>query len=119
MKEYRTYAGWRKDQSPGNRRLIGALERIVDEAAPGLTRTMKWGQGCFAEGDAHKLYIHTKHDHVQLGFYRGATLDDPDWLLRGKGKYVRHVRVESPSDIDLAAVTGLIRQVTTGGEAAG
>lgn len=111
MKPYGSYAEWKKDQSAKNKRLITALEGVVEKAAPGLTKTVKWGQGCFADGDAHKAYIHAKPDHVQLGFYRGAALDDPTGLLRGTGKYVRHIRIGSASDIDAPAIVGLIRQV--------
>lgn len=53
MKQYADYADWRSDQSPGDRRLIDALQTLIEEVAPHLTRTVKWGQGCFADGDAH------------------------------------------------------------------
>jgi len=110
MKNYAGYADWKKDQSAKNVRLIGSLERLVQAAAPKLTTTVKWGQGCFASGDVPKLYIHTEEDHVQFGFYRGAELDDPDGLLAGSGKYVRHIKVRSAADIRPAAFTALIRQ---------
>lgn len=72
---------------------------------------MKWGQGCFADGDTPKIYLHAEHDHVQLGFYAGSTLDDPEGLLVGSGKYVRHVKVRDTADVDRAACLALIRQV--------
>jgi len=39
-------------------------------------------------------------DHVQLGFFRGASLEDPKQLLRRKGQYVRHIPVRKRSQID-------------------
>jgi hypothetical protein len=110
VKKYDSYAAWKKDQSPRNRRLIGALSRLIESVAPHLTQTVKWGQGCFADGDVPKVYIHAEDDHVQLGFYRGTSLDDPDGLLCGSGKYVRHVKVRSAAGIDAAALSALIRQ---------
>ena len=69
MKAYASFADWKKDQSQKNQRLIGALQRVVKGTAPHLSTTVKWGQGCFADGDVHKMFIHTEEDHVQFGFY--------------------------------------------------
>ena len=111
MKQYDSFAAWKRDQSAKHKRLIGALERVVLAAAPHLTRTVKWGQGCFADDGRHKVYIHAADDHVQLGFYAGSTLDDPEGVLEGSGKYVRHVKVRSGKDVDPDVLAGLIRQV--------
>lgn len=111
MKAYTSYAEWKKDQSPRNKRLIGALERIVEEVAPEWTRFVKWGQGCWVDEGAPKVYIHTEEDHVQLGFYTGSRMKDPEGLLGGGGKHVRHVKVRSPKDIDAEALAALIAQV--------
>ena len=111
MKKYESFADWKKDQSAKNKRLIGALQRLIKATAPHLTTTVKWGQGCFVDGDAPKIYIHTEDDHVQLGFYAGASLDDPEDLLNGSGKYVRHVKVCTAKDIQPKAFAALIKQV--------
>ena len=112
MKQYAGYAEWKRDQSAKSKRLIGALERVISDTAPQLTKTVKWGQGCFADEASHRLYIHVAEDHVQLGFYEGAALDDPSRLLEGSGKYVRHVKVRTAGDIQPEAFARLIRQVT-------
>jgi hypothetical protein len=111
MKAYASYAEWKKDQSPRNRRLIGALERIVEGVAPDWQRSVKWGQGCWVDEGKPKVYLHAEPDHVQLGFYVGAKLKDPSKLLAGSGKYVRHVKVRTPKDIDAEAFEALIEQV--------
>lgn len=111
MKTYESWAAWKKDQSAKNKRIIGALERLVGATAPHLAKTVKWGQGCFADDGRHKVYIHAADDHVQLGFYAGSTLDDPEGVLEGSGKYVRHVKVRSAKDVDPEVLAGLIRQV--------
>lgn len=115
MKAYASFSAWKKDQSAKHKRLIGALQRVVADAAPHLVTTVKWGQGCFADGDTPKVYIHAEDDHVQLGFYAGSTLDDPHGLLCGKGKHVRHVKVRTAADIDAAAFAAFIAQVTGAG----
>ncbi|MBS1791115.1 MAG: DUF1801 domain-containing protein [Acidobacteria bacterium] len=37
--------------------------------------------------------------HVNLGFNYGATLSDPDGMLIGSGKQVRHLKVSSPEEL--------------------
>ena len=49
-------------------------------------------------------------DHVQFGFFTGSALRDPDGLLRGEGKFVRHIKVRKRSDIDETAFATLLRQ---------
>lgn len=45
---------------------------------------------------------------VSLFLLQGATLPDPDGLLRGKGAKVRHVVLASAADLDLPGLTRLI-----------
>lgn len=112
MKSYASFALWKKDQSAKNQKLISALERVVKDVAPQLSKTVKWGQGCFVDGTKPKAYLHGAVDHVQLGFYNGASLKDPKHVLNGKGKYVRHIKVSTLKDIDQKAFSALLLQVT-------
>ena len=111
MKSYNSFFDWKKDQSPKNQKLIAAVSKVIGSIAPELTTTVKWGQGCWTEGKDHKLYVHCKADHIQLGFYRGSQLKDPNNLLQGTGKFVKHVKIASVADIDRAAFEKLIKQV--------
>ena len=36
---------------------------------------------------------------VNLGFNQGATLPDPDGILAGAGKQIRHIKIRTPSDL--------------------
>lgn len=111
MKAYASFAAWKRDQSPQNQKLITALSRLVKKAAPEFTPSVKWGQGCWLLDDAPKVFIHAEPDHVQLGFYAGSKLKDPEDLLAGKGKYVRHVKVFTKNDIQPKAFADLVKQV--------
>jgi hypothetical protein len=112
MKAYESFSEWKKDQSTRNKKLIGELARLVKKEAPQFTATVKWGQGCWVSGNVPKIYIHAEDDHVQFGFYSGASLNDPEKLLVGSGKYVRHIKVRTAKDIDPAAFADLISQLT-------
>lgn len=111
MKAYASFAEWKRDQSAANKRLITALSRIVKETAPEFTPSVKWGQGCWTLDGTPKIYIHAEPDHLHFGFFAGATLKDPEGLLVGSGKHVRHVKVFRQKDLPRAALEALILQV--------
>ena len=46
---------------------------------------------------------------VNLGFYAGAELSDPEELLEGTGAKMRHVKIRTLQDTERAAVPTLIR----------
>lgn len=46
---------------------------------------------------------------VNLGFNFGSALPDPDGLLLGEGKLIRHVRIARAADLDAPGVRGLVR----------
>jgi hypothetical protein len=49
-------------------------------------------------------------EHVNLMFPRGVDLEDPQGLLEGSGKAMRHIKMLSDVDIDGPGVRALIRQ---------
>jgi len=49
-------------------------------------------------------------EHVVFGFMRGAMLRDPEKLLEGTGKYLRHVKLRSVADVRRAGVRSLLEQ---------
>lgn len=59
-------------------------------------------------GDAAFGYVNAFTAHVNVGFFRGAEILDPDGLLEGTGKFMRHVKLRSESDVDAAALMKLI-----------
>ena len=59
-------------------------------------------------GDAF-VFTTTHANWVNLGFNFGALLPDPDGLLQGEGKVIRHVRITKPADLDAPGVRDLLR----------
>src|ERR1700736_4046354 len=45
-------------------------------------------------------YITTNAGHINLGFPRGAALPDPNRVLEGDGKTMRHIKFKSRRDLD-------------------
>ena len=59
-------------------------------------------------GDAAFGYVNAFKAHVNVGFFRGAELSDPSNLLEGTGKFMRHVKIRSESQVDATALMKLI-----------
>lgn len=49
-------------------------------------------------------------NHLNLGFNKGTLLKDPNQLLTGTGKLIRHIDVNKPSDYRNPEVNALIRE---------
>ena len=59
-------------------------------------------------GDAAFAYVNAFNAHVNVGFFRGAELDDPKRLLEGTGKFMRHVKLSPERSLDSVALLKLI-----------
>ena len=59
--------------------------------------------------DAAFCYVNAFTAHVNVGFFLGASLDDPAGLLEGTGKRMRHVKIRPGRHADAAALGALIR----------
>ena len=49
-------------------------------------------------------YITTNARHINLGFPRGSTLPDPNRVLEGDGKVMRHIKFASERDLERSFV---------------
>jgi hypothetical protein len=110
MKSYASFDDYLADQARRNQDIIRVLRTFVKRVAPRLQESVKWGNGCWVMGKAPVAYVYSAPDHVQFGFFGGSGLKDPDGLLRGQGKFVRHIRLLKRSDIDQKAFAALLRQ---------
>jgi hypothetical protein len=59
--------------------------------------------------DAAFAYANAFTSHVNVGFFRGAELDDPDGLLEGTGRFMRHVKLRPDQPVDDGALRTLIQ----------
>lgn len=110
MRTHASFDDWEAAQEPGRLPVIRRLRELVKRAGPRLVESSKWGNGCWLAGDLPLLFLHAADDHLQFGFFGGALLNDPDGLLRGRAKFVRHVRIEGLDSIEEKALATLIRR---------
>jgi hypothetical protein len=88
---------------PSDGFLESAKENIADRAAlhPGNATAIPLGDAAFG-------YVNAFTAHVNVGFFRGAEIADPDRLLEGTGRFMRHVKLRPGRSLDARALTKLI-----------
>ena len=57
----------------------------------------------------HFCYIGAHREHDNLGFYYGAELSDPEGLLDGTGKKLRHIKVRKVEEVAQPALRHLVQ----------
>ena len=91
---------------------LGAIARRWFEVMRGCGRDVREilhdGHPTACVGDAAFAYVNAFKDHVNVGFFCGAALSDPNGLLEGDGKFMRHVKLRPGQDVDAASLTKLI-----------
>lgn len=92
---------------------LGDLARhwyaVMRECGDDVRELLHDGQPTACVGDAAFAYVDAFTHHVNVGFFLGAYLDDPQRLLQGTGKFMRHVKLRPHVAIDEAALQDLIR----------
>ncbi len=57
----------------------------------------------------HFCYIGAHREHVNLGFYYGAELSDPEEILEGTGRKLRHIKVREVKEVTQPALRHLVQ----------
>ena len=58
--------------------------------------------------DAAFAEVNAFTHHVNVGFFRGAEIEDPENLLEGTGKFMRHVKLRSGEKVNAEALKKMI-----------
>lgn len=86
------------------------LRRLIRKAEPNISEGIKWGMPVY-EKERLVCAIRPGKGYVALQFYTsGTSLRDPDELLEGTGKKMRHVKIRSKEDIKMKLFTAWIKQ---------
>ena len=90
-----------KPYNRGIQELTIALRQLVlEEMAPCCEYILEDGV----------CYIGVIKDHVNLGFIRGSELADPERILEGTGKQMRHIKIRNMSDLFRPAIRAYLQE---------
>ena len=96
------------------RPVVSALKAMVLDVHADACEVVRLGDRAATYGVGPRkmtdgyVYILPHAAWVNLGFYRGADLPDPEALLEGTGARMRHVKIRSVDDARRPAVRTLV-----------
>ena len=85
------------------------LRGIVREAAPEIVEHFMFNQPWFFYYGP-LCYIRVRKGYVYFGFKMGVALTDPQDLMEGKGKLMRHLKMKSLTDIPTEQIIAWIKE---------
>ena len=98
-----------RDENPELRKVVRGLRSFVKKCVPGTNETVNaWGIPTFERKDPFCFFMMGKN-HVTFGFHSGASLDDPEGLLEGTGKNIRHVKLRTLDDVEQSGLKNLVQ----------
>ena len=109
MATEKTTESWMAGLEPNLRPIAEGLRQLILDACPELEESIKWGNPVF-EKSGKVCYLAATKSYVSLGFFNGAALSDPDGVIEGTGKTIRHIKVRSPGDIQAQRVISWVRE---------
>ena len=98
----------------GLRPILHALRQTIRDVHPETCEVVRLGDGAanYGVGPRKMLdgyaYLMPQRAWVNLGFYQGVALPDPERLLDGTGAKMRHVKVRSLYDARRPALRALV-----------
>lgn len=92
---------------------LGAIARrwfdVIRSCGDDVRELLHDGHPTACVDDAAFAYVNAFKAHVDVGFFRGAELADPEALLEGSGRFMRHVKLRPAEGVDERALEGLIQ----------
>lgn len=81
---------------------------VIRQAGPDVLDLLHDDHPTACVGTLAFAEVNVYRRHVNVGFFLGTSLGDPAGLLRGTGRYMRHVRIEPGVALDEPALRQLI-----------
>ena len=91
------------------RALVASLDKTLVEVVWPRQKIASYGVGP-KKMTQHYAYIAVHASHINLGFYQGASLADPDGLLQGSGKSLRHIQIQDEQTVRSEGIKMLLKQ---------
>ena len=102
---------WFESLSDDMAPLAAELRRLILRAVPSVTEIIKWGAPVYEKDGMSICGLRAAKGYVSLQFGSiGITLDDPDKLLEGTDKRMRHVKVRTKGEIKGELFTSWIKE---------
>jgi hypothetical protein len=77
-------------------RKVLEVREVILSSLPEIKETVKWGRITFVfkNEPIAFLCLHSKHEYIELGFFKGDLLTDAENLLCGKHKTIKRFAIQ-------------------------
>ena len=110
-----TFADLLASTNESLRPVMQRMRTIILEVLPNASEVVRLGDGAATYGLGPRkmiegfVYLMPFKGWINLGFYQGALLPDPQGLLEGTGKKLRHVKLHNLDACERLSLRQLIR----------
>ena len=93
---------------------LTSLRKLILSIHPDAFEVVRLGERAVTYGVGPKknsegyAYLLPHKNWVNLGFLFGVNLPDPEGLLEGSGKKMRHVKIRSPQEVEAPSLRQMI-----------
>ena len=101
---------WLNEQPDELGAIAGRWFEVMRGCGDDVRELLHDGHPTACVGDAAFGYVNAFRVHVNVGFFRGAEIADPNGLLEGTGKFMRHVKLSPDRHVDTAGLKRLIER---------
>jgi hypothetical protein len=92
--------------------VLGAIAQawftVMRDCGDDVRELLHDGHPTACVADAAFAYVNAFKAHVNVGFFRGAEIADPERMLEGTGRFMRHVKLRPESEVNATALMKLI-----------
>ena len=110
ISKYSNVDGYIKDQPEWQGKIITQLRKILKNTAPNAKETIKWAQPVYEDENGPFCFMKAHKNHVNIGFWRGAAMNDPTNVLEGYGVKMRHIKIYQETNINENVISDFIKQ---------
>lgn len=101
-----------ENAQPEHRKIMEVIRSIIHQKVENVTEQFKWSRPVF-KTTKDFAYLQASKSYVTLGFTKDIIkLNDPNNLLEGNGKTMRHIKIRKASDIDAHLLSEWIAAIT-------
>lgn len=93
--------------------IMEIIRLLIHQSVKNVTEEYKWSRPVF-RSTKDFAYLKANKNNVTLGFYKDIDrLNDPNKLLEGTGKTMRHIKLNHVSDMDKKMLSEWFTTITT------
>ena len=104
---------WMREHSGELGRIAQRWFEVMRACGDDVRELLHDGHPTACVGDAAFGYVNAFKAHVNVGFFNGTEIADPDGLLEGTGKFMRHVKLGPERYVNATALQKLIKTAYT------